>query len=239
MSLDSAVAKWRKPGSKWRQTFLLDPSNAVLGSWLDEQEEPWGIGCKACCSAGCAGGLAQYSVMTEHGLQKINFEKHAKSQSHQEAVRRYLLAAVSAAAGSTSTTVAPGASPNQAAFEDVWEGVMKGDPLNGQKNVLMVFCLAEAMKSSDQKRLARAAEIGLFRDERKGRILLRYRAVTEELEMWSGMMGQERDAGTGAQNLTKATEKIVIKAFLQSMNWRRKRQAKAIFEDRLVASCAW
>ena len=188
--------------------FLLDPSNAVLGSWLDEQEEPWGIGCKACCSAGCAGGQAQYSVVTEHGLQKINFEKHAKSKGHHEAVRKYLLAAVSAAAGSTSTTVAPGTSPDQAAFKDVWEGAKKGEPLNGQKNVSMVFCLAEAMKSIDQKRLAQAAEIGIFRDERKGRILIRYRVVTEDLEIWSGMLGQERDAGTGAQNLTRATEKI-------------------------------
>ena len=30
VSLDSAVAEWRKLGSKWGQMFLLDPSNAVL-----------------------------------------------------------------------------------------------------------------------------------------------------------------------------------------------------------------
>eukprot|EP00435_Cladocopium_sp_Y103_P022118 s3625_g5.t1 len=68
------------------------------------------------------------------------------------------------------------------------------------------------MKSIDQKFLAKAAEIALFRDERKGRILLRFRAVTEDLDMWCGMLGQERDAGTGGLNLTAATEKIIRRA---------------------------
>lgn len=65
------------------------------------------------------------------------------------------------------------------------------------------------MKSIDQRRLSKSSEIGLFRHERKGRILVRFRAVTDELDVWCGMLGQERDAGTGGENLTLATEKIL------------------------------
>ena len=57
-----ARRKWRKLGAKWQSSFPLDTSNVSLGSWLDEQDEPWGIGCKACRSAGCMGNLAQYLV---------------------------------------------------------------------------------------------------------------------------------------------------------------------------------
>ena len=47
------------------------------------------------------------------------------------------------------------------------------------------------MKSIDQRRLSKSSEIGLFRHERKGRILVRFRAVTDELDVWCGMLGQE------------------------------------------------
>ena len=168
--------------------FLLDPNNAVLvGEYIAKF---------------VAGGLAHYSVIIEHDLQKINFEKHTKPQNHQDAIRKYLLAAVSAAAGSTSTTVAPGTSPNQVAFKDIWKGIKKGDPLNGQKNILMVFCLAEAMKSIDQKCFARVAEIGFFRDERKGRDTVQGgdRGIGDGVEM----SGQERDIGTDFSELDSA-----------------------------------
>lgn len=68
-AMEAANRKWKKLGSKWKDMFPLDPGQPSLGSWLDEQDDPWGIGCRACHSAGCAGNLAQYTVATEGGLQ--------------------------------------------------------------------------------------------------------------------------------------------------------------------------
>jgi hypothetical protein len=68
-AMEAANRKWKKLGSKWKDMFPLDPGQPSLGSWLDEQDDPWGIGCRACHSAGCAGNLAQYAVATEGGLQ--------------------------------------------------------------------------------------------------------------------------------------------------------------------------
>eukprot|EP00438_Fugacium_kawagutii_P009324 Skav234542 [mRNA] locus=scaffold2556:223344:226376:+ [translate_table: standard] len=213
MESAAAIRKWKKLACKWKQTFLLDNSKAALGSWLDEQEEPWGIGCKACCSAGCAGKFSQYMVNTEAGLQKQNLLKHAQSKSHVDAVARYLSAAVSASAGSTPSAlepaVAPDAAPDVKVFQDFLNQAKKGAALDGRKGAQLAFCLAEAMKSLDQKQLSRASEIALFRDERKGRILIRFRAVSAELDVHCGVLGQERDAGTGGQCLTTATENVL------------------------------
>lgn len=76
----------------------------------------------------------------------------------------------------------------------------------------MQWCVAEAMKSVDQKMLGSAESISLFRDERQGRIAIRFRAVTANLQVHSGTLGQERDAGTGARNITLATLKVMQRA---------------------------
>ena len=214
-AMEAANRKWKKLGSKWKDMFPLDPGQPSLGSWLDEQDDPWGIGCRACRSAGCAGNLAQYLVATDCGLQKQNFAKHAQSNSHRASVRQYLSVAVSATAGSSpvslaaSAKVSPDSAPSLEKFRDCFHLLRDGKALDGRKNAAFAFCLSEAMKSIDQRRLPKSSEIGLFRDERKGRILVRFRAVTDELDVWCGMLGQERDAGTGGENLTLATEKIL------------------------------
>ena len=66
----------------------------------------------------------------------------------------------------------------------------------------MTWCIAEAL-------LARAASITLFRDERKGRLVLRFRSVTQDLDVRSGTAGLARDHGTGARSITMATWAIM------------------------------
>ena len=41
-------SKWMRLSSKWTAEFLLDPACPEAGSWLQEQEQPWGIGWQAC-----------------------------------------------------------------------------------------------------------------------------------------------------------------------------------------------
>ena len=76
----------------------------------------------------------------------------------------------------------------------------------------MLFCLEEGIKTKDQITWGKAAAVFLFRDERHSRLLIRFRAVGERLLTTSGVLGQERDFGTGAHNLLRATRNIMVRA---------------------------
>ena len=64
----------------------------------------------------------------------------------------------------------------------------------------------------DQKFLARARAVTLFRDRRKARLMIRFLAVSPDLEVRSGTIGQEQGHGTGAINIVKATENALKRA---------------------------
>ena len=82
--VERAQAKWDRLGVKWRNEFLLVPSDPSQGSWLQVQGKPWGVGCQAC--AGHATSFATFNVRTEAGLQRSNFKSHAANKHHQAAV---------------------------------------------------------------------------------------------------------------------------------------------------------
>ena len=64
----------------------------------------------------------------------------------------------------------------------------------------------------DQRFLARARAVTLLRDERKGRLMIRFLAMGPDLEVRSGTLGQEQGHGTGAMNILKATENVLLRA---------------------------
>ena len=55
-----------------------------------------------------------------------------------------------------------------------------------------------------QDAVASAEAIALYRDDRAGRILIRFRAVGKDLQTQTGCLGQERDGGTGSRNFVVA-----------------------------------
>lgn len=75
----------------------------------------------------------------------------------------------------------------------------------------MSWCINEALKARAQVALGQTKAISLFRDERNGRIAVRFRAVGSDLQEYGATLGQERDAGTGANNLTLATQHIMTR----------------------------
>ena len=79
-----------KGKSKWTPKFILDPASPEAGSWVQEQEQPWGIGCKACSFCKCVLRLAKFEVCTPGGLQSVNFHKHQRSKVHQNGVKMFL-----------------------------------------------------------------------------------------------------------------------------------------------------
>ena len=67
------------------------------------------------------------------------------------------------------------------------------------------FCLLEAKQERDGDFMQSAATMVLLRDERHGRLLLRFATCTRNLEVRRGTLGVMRDYGSPtAENLVKA-----------------------------------
>ena len=75
----------------------------------------------------------------------------------------------------------------------------------------ILWSLSEALKERTCHRLSMAECVGLIRDERHGRLLVRYRAVLSgTLECVVGVLGQAKDYadGTGHMAINEATTRI-------------------------------
>ena len=59
----------------------------------------------------------------------------------------------------------------------------------------MVWCLAEALREQDRDAFKRAQCIGLFRDERKARLALRYVACDEDFRVTHAHFGIRKNFG--------------------------------------------
>ena len=198
---ESAYAKWTRLGPQWRLAFPIDHRFPRQGSWLDPRlvNGVWTLGCKVCAAAGNVGNFPGYQVRTASALQVVNFRKHAASPHHKSAALAYV---TNDSAAELGHNVAPLAEE----FRSLLEAVLKGEATcSSRKETKMTWCVAEAIKIMDQRHLARAASITFFRDERKGRLALRFRSVTQDLDVRSGTAGVARDFGTGARNITLAT----------------------------------
>ena len=122
-------SKWMRLSSKWTAEFLLDPACPEAGSWLQEQEQPWGIGCKACSFCKCVGRLAKFRVCTRSGLQSVNFVKHQKSKVHQNSVKVFL-----ANGNDSGLNTAPDTSSFKVNFEQQERGSNDMVPCGGHES---------------------------------------------------------------------------------------------------------
>ena len=202
--------KWTRLNRKWRESFPLDPLHPSLGSWLDVQLAPWGVFCKACRAA--AVNPPVWSSLQV--LQSCNFSRHASSKQHRAAVRCFL-EKTSTDSGENILARAQTCigAPSEEEFQNLLNNIRDGKATCGsRKESKMTFCVAESMKSVDQKFIRKAQAIALYRDERNGRIAVRFKAVARDLTVHSGTLGQEREAGTGARNITVATYRIMKRA---------------------------
>ena len=130
----------------------------------------------------------------------LTSKRHANSKLHIEAV---------------NTFNAPLGTPPTSFFSELVDHIQKGagaTPEQEWKHLRGAWCLAEALKAMDQRFLARARAVTLLRDERKGRLMFRIRAMGPDFEVRSGTLGQEQGHGTGAINILKATENVLLRA---------------------------
>ena len=232
-----AMSKWASLSFKWRPTFLISADQPHLGSWLDVQRQPWGIGCKACCAAKISSPWASFAITNVAQLQKINMQKHQESKAHKAAVKVWLKEG-----GCVGPN--PSAAPSLCQFEEFMDAFSKKTALS-QKELQMAWCLAEGLRALDQKFISKASQVALMRDERHGRLAIRFRAVAPDLSTRSGFLGQARQAGTGGDNLSLATWQVMKRAcsrfVLAPLGRNPGHLKKALFQhmrSKIVALCA-
>ena len=200
-----AMVKWRRLFPQWSQRFTVVNGEPRSGTWLDSKWKlGMAVGCKCCHAAGLQGRFATYSISSTSALQSEKFQRHQNNPRHKAAVAAYL-----------SGVKYDGFSPSQDAFFTIMDALKAGDASDSSwkssRGRKIAWCVLEAIKEHDQTAIKRAASVSLFRDERAGRLLIRYRAVATDMTVVSGTLGQARDFGTGAGNITRATEEIMTR----------------------------
>ncbi|CAK0809178.1 unnamed protein product [Prorocentrum cordatum] len=190
----------------WANKFPIDHAQPKLGTWLDSKRaKGLGAGCKICRAAGfTTSPFGAYEVRPNGAIQVCSLQKHAQCAEHKAAVAAFLAGNLDVAAYSVMR-------PKWDEFKQVADDIVAGGSLGhgtiARRRILR--CLKEALCADDREALKPARAISLFRDERKGRLAVRYRAVNQNLDEFSGTLGQERDFGTGATKIMESTFRII------------------------------
>jgi hypothetical protein len=146
--------------------------------------------------------MASYKCSTPDAMQVCNFEKHASQPGHTRAVAKYL----------GNHVAIDKEAPTDDEYRQICQEILAGRAtLSTVKDAKMTYTVSEAIKSVGQKAVDDCHSIALFRDESKSRLALRFRAVSPTLDTFSGFLGQEKDPGTGALNVTQATKRVMIR----------------------------
>jgi hypothetical protein len=152
---------------------------------------------------------AEFATFSCQSIRKDILKKHQASLQHQKSV----LLALGVNLGPNGAPLL-GAPPLEL-FKQVLAQVQRGESLRsidaggtGDRMKNIKFCLLESMMEADREFMKRAAALVLLRDERHGRLLLRYAACTRDLETRRGTLAVMRDYDSpNAENLVKATKR--------------------------------
>ena len=157
-------------------------------------------GCADCARASVGGPWAEFQ-QNPCKVTPYAMKRHEASKAHQ--------AAAQLCAGKAAIAMAPPHSEFQAALTCMRQGgsARQGGVSSDRKSWLR-FALSEALLRRARQQLARARCVALFRDERKGRLLVRYRACLDDLTVVSGVLGLKQAEGSG-DGLTKVTKMIL------------------------------
>ena len=196
---------------KWERYLTLDPTKKLKkmassrpGICLPSKDSLWitktcdqvghvFVGCIACRQLvqekdrpdwHCPWSDIKVAV-TDLKLSKI--QKHAASQRHRHAVASLQGSPDDMTRGPHGWCIV--GSPALDDIFEVWR-TAGSQPERGTHVEKILWSLSEALKERTRHRLSQADSIGLIRDERRGRLLIRYRAVLcKSLECVSGVLG--------------------------------------------------
>ena len=164
------------------------------------------MGCSTCCKAGIAGPWGNFKQKPGAVLRKFCLDRHEKSKGHQ------------AASKSQSTDSALHLAPSQESFEEFLTQTLQSQSVRdggvtSDKRIKMRWALTEAILARNRKMLADSQSMTLLRDERKGKLLVRFRAVRRDLSTVSGCFGLLPVSGS-ADSIALATDTL-MEAYLE------------------------
>ncbi len=216
---------WRSKGKAWQRRHIIQGTRIpwLSAGWNREQQR-CGLGCVPCAmltgplkglssSATAGDGYASFMVMPKAGkFNSSHLNRHEKTRKHQEAVKQWVARHLTARRGADSNSIWP---PPREEFEECLSKLRKGRSARdgegaSDKTSLMRWCLSEAMLQEARQHVREALTIVLVRDERHGRLLLRYRTCSPDMCTAAGVFGLERLPAGAAENLLDATKKAVI-----------------------------
>ena len=170
------LCHWANKKEAWKAA-LKEPS------WLHVtlQGKVARVGCSACFLPDIGGPWSSFSQMPL-AVKLHHLRRHEACKSH--------LAAVAARCGADHVTLAP----DLQVFRDVLKNMRSGGSQRDggpatDKKTQVRWCLSEAFLAVSRETLRTALSISMSRDERKGRILIRWRACTPSLSSASGVLG--------------------------------------------------
>ena len=104
----------------------------------------------------------------------------------------------------------------------------------GQKKANnMLWCLGEALAEGNRKSISESSVLCLMRDERHGRLHVRFRAVSENLEVVSGYLGQSVGHSQDALSILQATSDICRQACMRNSSPPEESHLAEVFDDAL------
>jgi len=193
------------------------------------QDAGFGFGCSVCCvfqhlvSNGTVLGNAPRPVPTParrrcddfkdnfaafavtRRLKSVWLRRHHDSKKHQEAIR-FLEGHIT----EDDLSVAPSLQDFASALSNMKKGQsMRNGGVPSDTTSLMQWCISESLLQVWRSKLAKATTLCLVRDERKGKLLIRFRACDGCLELCSGTLGCVRMTGGGAEDIVTATAKAL------------------------------
>ena len=192
---------------KWKPLVCINQKDKPFGSWLGKLKNSDGnvmAGCKVCKKVletnpnwKCAWSTFNIPV---HKLRFTSVKTHMMSKKHQMAMNDIVTQTTTGGSSSSSTSEAAGyiaAAPTLDNFRSVWERAgLAQSKIKRAASGKMMWCISEVLKAKTRRVLENADCIGLIRDERQGRLLIRYRAV-KGLDLHCGVLGQAKNFGTG------------------------------------------
>ncbi|CAK0823904.1 unnamed protein product, partial [Prorocentrum cordatum] len=131
----------------------------------------------------------------------------SNSKSHQAAVQMLL--------AGKAAPVAPSVGAFQAVLAHFQEGKARSsagvqDVGKRKKVRVMGFCLAEAVRMSQREFIAGARSLTIMQDSRKHKLLMRFKAANDDLDVREGVLGHiQLKQGAGADDLMKASMRII------------------------------
>ena len=178
--------------------------------WLKELKSKWlhaalrgkvcRLGCSICSLAEAGGPWACFEQKPLE-VRLHHLKRHERSKGHQEAIAKH------------QGVQSAGFAPDLQLFQDSLHRMRSGGSARdggvySDKKQQIRWCLAEAVMDKGRQILRDASAIAVTRDERKGRLLIRWRACTPNLTSASGVLSFHPVDGS-AEDLAESTKKAV------------------------------